>query len=143
MISEKGRVLGIDYGSKRVGVSVSDPLRIISQGVQTLSNDTSLIERLCTLVAEYTIVHIVVGMPYSADGGKGSKAMEVEEFIACLKKATTTPIDTWDESNSSVNAARAFIDGGMKKKKRQEKSRVDTMAARLMLQEFLDFHSRG
>ena len=79
-------------------------------------------------------------MPYSADGGKGKKAMEVDEFIKSLKQLTTTAIDTWDESYSSVNAHSAFVEIGMKRKKRQQKFRVDEMAARLMLQEYLDNH---
>lgn len=64
--------------------------------------------------------------------------MEVERFIDRLKVAIDLPIDTWDESYSSVNAHRAFIETGMKRKKRREKHRVDEMAARLMLQEYLD-----
>jgi len=133
-----GRILGIDYGTKRVGVSLSDPMRIISQGVGTLDNDAQLLERLKGIVEKEGAAMIVVGMPYSADGGKGGKAMEVEEFITRLRGAVAVEIDTWDESYSSVNAHQAFIDGGMKRKQRREKHRVDEMAARLMLQEYLD-----
>ncbi len=143
MMKGKGRILGVDYGTKRVGVSVSDPLRIISQGVGTLHNDESLLDHLCEIIVDQDIVQIIVGMPYDSDGGKRGKAIEVEEFIARFKKASPVPIDTWDESYSSVNAMQEFIDGVMKKKKRRQKSRVDTMAARLMLQEFLDSHTGG
>lgn len=134
----RGRVLSIDYGTKRVGVAVSDPLRVIARGVATLENDDTLIEKLCGIVRQQEVASVVVGMPYSADGGKGAKAMEVERFIDRLKVAIDLPIDTWDESYSSVNAHRAFIETGMKRKKRREKHRVDEMAARLMLQEYLD-----
>jgi putative Holliday junction resolvase len=133
-----GRVLAIDYGSKRVGIAVSDPMRIIAQGVTTLDSDSRLIENIAALLREHEVALVLVGMPYSADGGKGAKALEVERFIDELKKVVAIQIDTWDESCTSVNAQRAFIDGGMKRKKRQEKKRVDEMAARLMLQEYLD-----
>lgn len=138
MITYPGRILSIDHGEKRVGVAMSDVTRLIAQGVATLKNDEDLFENLVQIIRKEEIVRIVVGMPYSGDGGKGKKALEVEEFITQLKQHTSIDIDTWDESYSSVNAHRAFIDIGMKKKKRQQKYRVDEMAARLMLQEYLD-----
>jgi putative Holliday junction resolvase len=136
-----GRILAIDYGSKRVGVAASDPTRMIAQGITTLSNDATLFARLKDIIADQAVTHIVVGMPYSADGGKGAKALEVEEFIGKLRLHTDVPIDTWDESYTSVDAHRVFIEAGMKKKQRREKARVDEMAARLMLQEYLDYRT--
>ncbi len=138
MKENHGRILGIDYGSKRVGVSMSDPLRILSQGVATLNNDARLFDRLVGIIQEQEVKTIVVGMPYDSEGGKGGKAIEVDEFIDRLRQVTSVDIQTWDESYSSVNAHRAFIESGMKRKKRQQKHRVDEMAARLMLQEYLD-----
>ena len=136
-----GRILGIDYGSKRVGVSVSDPTGVLSQGVATLSNDAHLFDRLVGIIRDQDVKTIVVGMPYDSEGGKGAKAIEVDEFIDRLRGVTSVDIETWDESYSSVNAQRVFIESGMKRKKRQQKHRVDEMAARLMLQEYLDqFH---
>jgi putative holliday junction resolvase len=136
-----GRVLGLDYGSKRVGVAVSDPFRVLARGVDTLDNGAQLFKRLEEIIRENEIDLIVVGMPYAADGGKGKKASEVDEFIARLKQVTEIRIDTWDESYSSVNAQQAFIDGGMRRKQRRQKARVDEMAARLILQDFLDHHT--
>jgi putative holliday junction resolvase len=141
MIRNMRRIMGIDYGTRRVGVALSDPLRTISQGVATLKNDSTVIERLCKIIDERDVECVVVGMPYGPDGGKGTKAIEVEEFIQRLRFATSADIDTWDESYSSVNARQIFIAGGMKRKQRQQKARVDEMAARLMLQEYLDNHS--
>ena len=135
-----GRILGIDYGSKRIGIAISDPTQLIAQGVTTLMNSEKAVQQIVDLAKTEEVVRIVVGMPYSADGGKGKKAMEVDEFIKSLKQLTTTAIDTWDESFSSVNAHSAFVEIGMKRKKRQQKFRVDEMAARLMLQEYLDNH---
>ncbi|MBI4535069.1 MAG: Holliday junction resolvase RuvX [Ignavibacteriae bacterium] len=138
-----GRILGIDYGSKRIGVAVSDPLKIISQGVGTLENDDRTFDRLKKIITEREIDLIVVGMPYTDDGGKGKKALEVDAFIESLIRTTDVGIVTWDESFSSVNAQRSFIDGGMKKKQRRQKQRVDEMAARLMLQDYLDHRPGG
>lgn len=138
MTEYPGRILSIDYGTKRVGVAISDPMQIIARGVTTLNNDGTLLEELGTLSRQQDVSLIVVGMPYSDDGGRGAKAKEVERFIERLKTAIDLPVDTWDESNSSVDAHRVFIETGMKRKKRREKKRVDEMAARLLLQEYLD-----
>jgi putative Holliday junction resolvase len=114
---------------------------VIAQGAGTLDNDERLFQKLVDVVGKEDVRQIVVGMPYSEDGGKGEKAIEVEGFIARLQQHTSVAVDTWDESYSSVDAKREFITIGMKKKKRQQKARVDEMAARLMLQEYLDSHS--
>lgn len=135
-----GRILGIDYGTKRVGLALSDPLGIIAGGAGTWINEPQLIERLASLVKEEEVVRVVVGMPYAPDGGKGAKAAEVEAFIVLLRGRVEVPVDTWDESLTSVEAHRAFIETGMKRKKRRQKPRVDEMAARLMLQEYLNHH---
>ncbi len=137
-MSLQGRVLGIDYGSKRVGVAMSDPLRVLAGGIGTLNNDDSLMDRLAGLVEEHQVSLIVVGMPYAPDGGRGAKGREVELFIRRLESVIPATITTWDESFSSVEARRTFRQGGMKRKQRQEKARVDEMAARLLLQEYLD-----
>ena len=86
------------------------------------------------------VVCVVVGMPYAPDGGKGAKGAEVETFVEELRKRVPVVIDTWDESFSSVDAHRTFVETGMKRKKRRQKPRVDEMAARLMLQEYLNHH---
>jgi putative Holliday junction resolvase len=132
------RILGVDYGNRRVGVSISDPLGMIAQGVTTLENDGNLLERLSEIIERRNVERVVVGMPYGPDGGKGAKAVEVDQFIDRLKQKTAVQIDTWDESYSSVDAQKALFDAGMKRKKRRQKARVDVMAARLMLQQYLD-----
>jgi putative Holliday junction resolvase len=133
-----GRVLGIDYGTRRVGVAVSDPLRVIAQGGGTLRNDATLIQRLCRLIDEKEASLVVVGMPYDMNGARGSMAREVDGFIGRLRGATRVAIETWDESRTSEDAKDVFRAAGMKRKKRRQKERVDEMAARIMLQEFLD-----
>ncbi len=138
MDSLKGRVMGIDYGEKRVGVAVSDPLRILARGVGTLDNTTGLFDLLSGIVADEQVVLVVVGMPYAPDGGRGKKGREVERFIVTLRSALRIPVESWDESHTSVNAHRAFLDAGMKRKKRRQKARVDEMAARLLLEDYLE-----
>jgi putative Holliday junction resolvase len=133
-----GRVLALDYGTKRVGVAMSDPGRVLAGGVGTWQNDTTLLEKISRLVTDETIALIVVGMPYAPDGGKGAKAKEVDAFIARLSAVVEVPLTTWDESYTSVDAHRVFREGGMKKKQRRGRASVDTMAARILLQQFLD-----
>ena len=135
---DTGRVMAIDYGTRRVGVAVSDPSRILASGRGTLDNTPTLLDGLRAIAGAEDVVLIVVGMPYAPDGGKGKKGEEVEEFIGRLRGAVNVPVETWDESYTSVEAHRAFLDGGMKKKQRREKGRVDEMAARLLLQEYLE-----
>jgi len=133
-----GRILGIDYGSRRVGLALSDPLGVIAQGAGTIENTPDLVQRIARLAAEQEVAGLVVGMPYGPDGQMLGKAVEVQGFVRALQAAVAVPVETWDESFTSVEAHRAFLAGGMKKKARQEKGRVDEMAARLLLQEYLD-----
>ncbi|MBK7259830.1 MAG: Holliday junction resolvase RuvX [Ignavibacteriae bacterium] len=138
MAGEPGRVLALDYGAKRVGVAMSDPLRILASGVGTWANDAGLLTAIAKHVQDEMVVLIVVGMPYAPDGGKGAKAREVEAFMERLRGVVQVPLTTWDESYTSVEAHQAFRDGGMKKKQRRDRAAVDTMAARILLQQFLD-----
>ena len=138
MAGEPGRVMGIDYGSRRVGIAVSDPLRIVTRGLGALANTPELMEEIASAAREEQVVLIVVGMPYAPDGGLGAKGEEVTRFIELLRSRVPVPVEAWDESFTSVDAQRAFIAGGMKKRKRREKGRVDEMAARLLLQGYLE-----
>ena len=138
MAGEPGRVLALDYGAKRVGVAMSDPLQILASGVGTWANDAGLLTAIAKHVQDEMVVLIVVGMPYAPDGGKGTKAREVEAFMERLRGVVQVPLTTWDESYTSVEAHQAFRDGGTKKKQRRDRAGVDTMAARILLQQFLD-----
>jgi putative Holliday junction resolvase len=138
MTNTTGRILAIDYGSKRVGLAVSDPMRIISQGAGTIENDPTLVDRIARFVEEQDISLIVVGMPFAPDGGIGTKGEEIQRFVRLLHEAVSVGIETWDESFSSVRAQQVFRETGMRRKQRREKHRVDEMAARLLLQEYLE-----
>ncbi|HTY58016.1 MAG TPA: Holliday junction resolvase RuvX [Bacteroidota bacterium] len=138
MASEPGRVMGIDYGTRRVGLAVSDPLRILTRGLGAIDNTPGLLEAIARAAGEEQVVLIVVGMPYAPDGGPGAKGEEVGRFIEALRSRVSVPVEAWDESFTSVDARQAFLEGGMKRKKRREKGRVDEMAARLLLQGYLE-----
>ncbi len=138
---DAGRIMGIDYGAKRVGVAMTDPLRVIAQGAGTVPNDPHLLDTLAGLVREQGVSCIVVGMPYAPDGGLGAKGKEVGLFVEALRQAVSVPVETWDESFSTVEAHKALRAGGMKRKQRQQKPRIDEMAARLLLQDYLEHHN--
>ena len=138
MVGTPGRVLGIDYGTKRLGLAISDPLRVLAGPVGAWDNDPGLMQRLTELITNVAVTLVVVGMPYAPDGGKGAKAREVDGFIARLKRHHPVAVVTWDESYTSVEAQRVLIEGGRRRKQRRAKGAVDTMAARLLLQQFLD-----
>lgn len=140
MTAPKGRILAIDYGSRRVGLAMSDPLRVLASGAGTIENDGSVAAEVMRRVREEGVVLVLVGMPYAPDGGVGAKGTEIIKFVEELRGVLEVPVETWDESFSSSRAHQVFREGGMKQKQRREKGRIDEMAARLFLQEYLESH---
>lgn len=132
------RILGIDYGTKRIGVAVSDPLRIIATGVTVVANTPGAIAEIKRLAAEYDVATIVVGMPFNLKGEKGAKANEVELFIDALAKGTGCEIVAWDERFTSYTAHETLRAMGATRKQRQSKEKIDLMASALILQGYLD-----
>jgi putative Holliday junction resolvase len=132
------RILGVDYGARRIGIAVTDPLRIIAKGVVVLENGPTLIAELRRLVEEYEVTEIVVGMPYTLKGEVGPKAQEVERFIARLEGELHLQVTRFDERFSSRTARETMIAMGVGKKKRRIKGNIDMMAAALILQEYLE-----
>ncbi len=132
------RILGIDYGLKRIGVAVSDPLRITAQGIEVISNTPALFEKIKMIAEKYDVEVIVVGFPYNLKGETGQSAKEVQVFIQGLKAVIKIPIIECDERFTSAVAHQTLIDMGVKRKKRQQKSTIDRMAAALILQSYLD-----
>lgn len=139
-----GRVLGLDYGSVRVGLSLSDPLRIIAQPFQTLYNNSEFWGKIHAIIKEQKVDLVVVGMPLNLKGQKGQKAQEVERFVEQLKQKTHGDVVVWDERFTSAIAQQTLLDMGTKKsQRRNKKSQVDAMAAAVMLQSFLDSTKRS
>ena len=133
------RILGIDYGSQRVGVSLSDPLGIIAQPMEALKNDASLFVHLQEVTRREHVRLIVVGMPFNLKGQHAQKADEVEKFIEVLKANLALEVVTWDERFTTTMAHQTMRTMGTKKKERQKKDgRIDSMAAAIILQGFLD-----
>ena len=132
------RIMGIDYGEKRFGIALSDPLGITAQGLPTIER-TSIqedIKKIINILQEKEVEEIVLGLPKHLNNTLGDKAKEVLNFIDTLKKHINIPIKTFDERFSTVRANRAMLEGDLSRKKRKE--RVDTIAAQLILQGYLD-----
>jgi len=132
------RVLALDHGTKRIGVAISDELKMIAQPLEFISTEpfNAFLARFQQLLRDKEIDLIIVGMPRNMDGSYGPAALKVQEFVAALKGAVTTPIVTWDERLTSVQANRLLIQGNVRREKRKEK--VDKMAAAILLQSYLD-----
>jgi len=133
------RIIGIDYGRKRTGIAVTDPLQIIAGGLETVA--TGEVEKwLERYVAVEPVERIVVGCPMMPDGTESDTMIRyVRPFIKRLKKKfPDITIDTLDERYTSKLAVRAMIDGGMKKKDRREKANIDKVSATILLQEYLE-----
>jgi len=132
------RLVGIDYGRKRVGVAVSDPLRIFASALETVPS-AKIIEFLQKYAENETIERFVVGYPMNLDNTPSEAAKDVDAFLNLLrKKFPDTPVTLEDERFTSVLAHRAMIDGGMKKSERRDKTSVDKISAAIILQSYLD-----
>ena len=138
------RIMGIDFGTTRIGISLSDPLQIIAQPFITLDNQPGIIARICELVRKEDIAIIVVGMPLNLKGEKGKKAQEVEKFIDEIRKVTEIEVVHWDERFTTSIAHQTLLTMGTKRdERRNKKGRVDSMAAAILLQGFLDSRKRS
>ena len=132
------RIIGIDYGSARTGLAVSDPLQIFASALETLPS-AKIIEYLQKYSASESIVKFVIGWPLNLNGNPAQTAPEVEAFIKKLEKAFPgVPVVREDERFTSVLAHRAMIDGGMKASRRRDKKEVDKISAAIILQSYLD-----
>jgi putative Holliday junction resolvase len=132
------RILGIDHGSKRIGIAVSDELKLIAQPLEFIPAEpfAAFLARLNELITDKEVESILVGLPRNMDGSYGPAAQKVQGFVAALKGAVGVPIKTWDERLTSAQANRLLIQGNVRRDKRKEK--VDAMAAAILLQSYLD-----
>ncbi len=133
-----GRILAIDYGQKRTGLAVSDPLRIIAGGLGTIATGT-IWDFLEDYLHREKVDLIVVGKPVRLNNQPSDSFRYIEPFVRKLRKQyPSVPVEYMDERFTSSMAAQALIEGGWKKKARQEKERIDQMSASLILQSYLD-----
>ena len=132
------RILSVDYGKKRTGLAVTDPLKIIAGGLATV-----LTHELFQFLHDYTqkeqVELIIIGEPKQPNGLPSENLARVQQFVNRWRKAMPQiPIEYFDERYTSVLAHRAMIDGGLKKKDRQNKALVDEISATILLQNYMD-----
>lgn len=132
------RILALDHGTKRIGVAISDELKLIAQPVEFIPAEPfqDFLSRLKDLLREREVELILVGLPRNMDGTFGPAALKVREFVTALEGALPIPIKTWDERLTSVQANRLLIQGGVRRQ--QRKQQVDKTAAAILLQSYLD-----
>ncbi|MDD5424302.1 MAG: Holliday junction resolvase RuvX [Candidatus Omnitrophica bacterium] len=132
------RVLGLDFGEKRIGVAVSDPLGIIAQGVTVIErkNIEEDLKAINAIISEYGAESIVVGMPINMDGTKGKSADKVAEFVELLKASAGIPVATYDERLSTKESEKFLISSDVSRRKR--KNVIDKVAAQLILESYLE-----
>jgi putative Holliday junction resolvase len=136
--------LGIDYGTRRIGISLSDPLQIIAQPFDTLPNDKLAIRQICEIVEKEAVDVVVVGMPLNLKGERAQKAQEVERFIESLMGETSAEIVSWDERFTTTMAHQTMREMGTKRQERRSnRGRIDAMAAAILLQSYLDSRKRS
>ncbi len=136
------RIMGLDYGSKTVGVAISDALLLTAQGIEIVRREREeklrqTLARLETLIKEYKVEKIVLGYPKNMDGTEGIRCEKTLEFKEILERRTGLEVILWDERLTTVAAEEWMDEVGMKKRESRKKY-VDMLAAVLILQEYLD-----
>ena len=139
------RIMGLDFGSKTVGVAVSDPLGITAQGIEIVRRTSEnkirkTLSRIEELVTEYEVTEIVLGFPKNMNNTIGERAEKSLAFKEMLERRTGLPVVMWDERLTTVAANRTLIEGGVRRENR--KDYVDMLAAVYILQGYLDSRER-
>ena len=140
--NKMSRILAIDWGERRIGMAISDPLGITAQGLPTLDTKKTkdVFSFLRDLIEDKQVSRIVVGMPKNMDGSIGFKGREVEKFIRKLTQKIKAEVIGWDERLTTVSSLRSMREMGTKQK---EKQTVDRISATLILQNYLDSLSQN
>ena len=131
------RILSIDYGKKRTGLAVTDPLQLIAGGLATVST-SELFDYLRAYADREQVERIIIGEPRQPNGLPSENLPRVQQFVNRWRKAVPQiPIEMYDERFTSVLALQAMIDGGLKKKARQNKALVDEISATIILEDYM------
>lgn len=135
------RIMGLDYGSKTVGVAVSDALKVTAQGIETIKRKSEgklrqTLARIQELAGEYQVGEIVLGFPKNMDNTEGERCEKTLEFKEMLERRCGLPVILWDERLTTVAAERSLMEGGVRRENR--KKHLDRIAAALILQGYLD-----
>ena len=135
-----GRALGIDYGDRRVGVSVSDENQMIARALETVhrvrGDDARLYRAIAELIRAHEVVHVVVGWPLRLNGREGIQTQKVARFIEALTPYLDVEISRWDERLTTTSAERALREAGVRGTR--QRAKVDQVAAAVILQSWLD-----
>ena len=136
------RILGLDFGSKTVGVAVSDGLLLTAQGVETIERkDENKLRKTCArieeLIAEYEVTEIVLGLPKNMNNSEGERCEKTLEFKEMLERRTGLTVELWDERLTTVAADNLMMEAGIRRENRKEY--VDQIAASFILQGYLDY----
>ncbi|QNL50713.1 Holliday junction resolvase RuvX [Olivibacter sp. SDN3] len=132
------RIMAFDYGTKRIGIAVTDPLKLIATALDTI-HPNAIIQYLKDYLTREQVEAFVVGMPKQMDGSDSQSAMHIRGFIRLLKKTfPSIQIHTIDERFTSKIASATIAQSGLKRSKRQEKSLVDSVSAVIILQSFME-----
>ena len=138
------RLLSLDYGERRIGVAISDPGRIIAQPLSTITRRAGKrppYAKILELVDHWEAEGIVIGLPIEESGVEGPQAQRVREFGEGLRERARVPVEYWDERLTSVRARRELASLQLPAAARRDKTRVDAVAAALILRSYLDAHS--
>ena len=137
-----GRILGLDYGSHRIGAAVSDPLGITAQPLSPIrrQGNSRDIEAISALIREYSVGTVLIGLPLTLGGEEGTQAKRVRLFGEKIREHLGIPVETWDERMTTVQAERHLIAAGVRREKRKEIR--DSLSAVFLLQSALDYRNR-
>lgn len=138
----RGRVLALDFGSRRIGVAVSDPLGITAQQLPAIrrEGDRKDVDAIACVAGEYCVETVVIGLPLLPGGTEGTQASKVRQFALKVNERLGLPVIPWDERFTTAQAERHLIESGVRREKRREVR--DSLAAALLLQSALDARNR-
>jgi len=136
------RIMGIDYGDRKIGIAVSDQLGWTAQGVETIVRQPGLakdLDKIREIAQKYAVVKVVVGLPRNMNGTTGPMGEKALAFAEKTRQHLQLPVETWDERLTTVAAERLLISADVRRAKRRQV--IDKMAASIMLQGYLDAHT--
>lgn len=138
IINDESRIMGLDYGRKRLGIAISDPLKTFAYSFTTIYNDKNKFFELKKIINEKFIIKIILGIPNETKTSESSVVQEIKKFKSELEIKFKISVLLWDETYTSVIAKQQIIQSVKGKMKRRDKSLLDMNAAAIILQEYLD-----
>jgi putative Holliday junction resolvase len=136
-----GKVLGVDAGERRVGVAMSDELRVLATPLTILDRGKGLapvLDALADVARREGVVKMVVGLPFNADGSEGRQARRARDFARVAERVVGIPVELWDERNSTLGAEEIIRSQGRNLKRLRRQGQIDAVAAAVLLQDYLD-----